>query len=196
MAADVPVAGCGDQPLERSVNQTRDERIEANLDLCRFHATWIYRRIRKRIPLEDLIQSGMMGLIKASDRFDPSNGAAFRTFADLRVKGAILDAIRSETKSRSSTRPKLLFTSLDDLKRAGFQVPDPDSSPDAGADLARVWQQLKRLPAHMQRIIKLYYGDADLTDIQIGKLLGLSPSRISQLRRQGIARLRRQKVAT
>lgn len=169
---------------------TRDERIEANLDLCRYHATWIYRRIRRRIPLDDLIQAGMLGLVKASDRFDDSQGVRFRTFADRFVKGSILDLIRTETKSRKASQPALRFCSLEELKSAGFQMREESAAPDIQADLTRVWKLLRRLPKRTQTIIRLHYGN-DLSLGQIGKLLGLTRGRIHQIRCGALKELRR-----
>jgi len=177
---------------------TRDERIEAHVDLCRLHAGWIYRRIRGRIPLDDLVQYGMVGLCKAADAFDASRGVRFRTFADRRVKGAILDGIRAETKSRDRVQPPPLF-SLEALRAdngSPFDQMDPAPLPDVLADVACVWRLMAELPERAQRIIRLYYGDEDLSDRQIAARFGLTPGRIAQIRTQAIqALVRKQKWA-
>ncbi len=55
-------------------------------------------RIRERLPasvsLEDLVSAGMMGLIAAIDRYDPSLGVKLKTYAEYKVRGAILDSLR------------------------------------------------------------------------------------------------------
>ena len=53
------------------------------------------------VPLKGLIEAGTRGLTAASDAFDPERGIAFSTFAAPRIRGAILDRIRSEGKSHA-----------------------------------------------------------------------------------------------
>ena len=52
-------------------------------------------RLPHSVQLDDLIQSGMIGLLDASNKFDGSKGASFETFASIRIRGAMLDEIRS-----------------------------------------------------------------------------------------------------
>lgn len=47
------------------------------------------------VELDDLVQAGMLGLIEASERFEPGAGASFAGFASLRIQGAMLDELRS-----------------------------------------------------------------------------------------------------
>lgn len=58
---------------------------------------WIAASIRQRLPqtvvLEDLVSIGVLGLIEAVDRYDPQAGVQFKTFAEYRIRGAILDSI-------------------------------------------------------------------------------------------------------
>lgn len=59
---------------------------------------WIASRIHERLPdnasLEDLISAGIVGLINAIDSFDPSHNVKLKTYAEYRIRGAILDSIR------------------------------------------------------------------------------------------------------
>lgn len=59
---------------------------------------YIAARIRDRLPqhveLEDLVGAGVIGLIEASRSFDPSKNAQFKTYAQFRIRGAILDSLR------------------------------------------------------------------------------------------------------
>ncbi|MGH1502202.1 MAG: sigma-70 family RNA polymerase sigma factor [Acidimicrobiales bacterium] len=77
---------------------TTEERatVEANVPLVRH----IVRRLSGRFPSsyceDDLIQTGMMGLIEATRRYDPDRGIAFSTFAGRRIEGAVYDLMRSE----------------------------------------------------------------------------------------------------
>ncbi|MDZ4798928.1 MAG: FliA/WhiG family RNA polymerase sigma factor [Bryobacteraceae bacterium] len=60
----------------------------------------IARRIRDQVPglmsLDDMISNGTVGLISAIDRFDPTQGVKLRTFAEFKIRGAILDSLREQ----------------------------------------------------------------------------------------------------
>src|ERR1035437_4105670 len=71
----------------------RAEMILENLPRVRWIAAHIHQRLPATIVLEDLISIGVIGLIEALDRFDPSLGVQFKTFAEHRIRGAILDSV-------------------------------------------------------------------------------------------------------
>jgi len=54
------------------------------------------RRYPANVDVDDLVNVGMLGLIDAVDRFDPSRGVPFKPYADMRIRGAIVDWLRSE----------------------------------------------------------------------------------------------------
>ena len=54
-----------------------------------------HARLPKGIDLDDLVSTAVMGLIDAADRFDPSRGFAFKSYAKHRIQGAILDSLRA-----------------------------------------------------------------------------------------------------
>ncbi len=54
----------------------------------------IKKTVAKEIDFEDLVEYGMIGLLEAADRYDPSHGANFMTFAYYRIRGAIYDGLR------------------------------------------------------------------------------------------------------
>lgn len=79
-----------------SAEGRREQLIESHLALVRVVA----RRFAGRgEPLDDLVQVGAIGLIKASDRFDPSRGVAFATFATPSIEGAIRHHLRDRASS-------------------------------------------------------------------------------------------------
>lgn len=51
-------------------------------------------RLPASVQVDDLVQAGMIGLIEASRKFDPEQGASFETYAGIRIRGAMLDEIR------------------------------------------------------------------------------------------------------
>ena len=54
----------------------------------------VKKTVAKEIEFEDLVEYGMIGLLEAADRYDPSHGANFMTFAYYRIRGAIYDGLR------------------------------------------------------------------------------------------------------
>lgn len=71
---------------------------------------YVVNRIAVRLPShidsEDLYSVGVIGLIDAANKFDPNRGAQFKTYAEFRIKGAILDQLRSMDWVSRSTRRK------------------------------------------------------------------------------------------
>ncbi len=78
-----------------SVNATREERILHHLSLVRLIAREIHRQCPRTVALEDLVSAGTIGLIQAVDRYDAARGTQLGTLADRRIRGAILDHLRS-----------------------------------------------------------------------------------------------------
>ncbi|QOJ15135.1 MAG: sigma-70 family RNA polymerase sigma factor [Planctomycetia bacterium] len=73
---------------------TREELIRGCQGLVRALAWQEHQRVGRRVELDDLIQYGQVGLIKAAERFDASLGNAFTTYAFHCIHGAILDGLR------------------------------------------------------------------------------------------------------
>jgi RNA polymerase sigma factor for flagellar operon FliA len=90
------------QPASRLKKyQTRDQAAEERERLILEHlpqVRLIARRIHERLPesvnLEDLISTGTLGLIAAIDRFDPQHNVKLKTYAEYKIRGAILDSLR------------------------------------------------------------------------------------------------------
>lgn len=70
------------------------EMIERHMPLVRSIAGKVLNQIHGRAEYEDLIAYGQEGLVQAADRFDPSKGVAFSTFAYYRIRGAMFDGLR------------------------------------------------------------------------------------------------------
>jgi len=71
------------------------EFVEQYTEFVRGVAAQTRRQLGVDCALEDLIGFGFTGLLEARERFDPSKGAAFKSFAYYRVRGAVLDGIRA-----------------------------------------------------------------------------------------------------
>src|SRR3954452_12500442 len=73
----------------------RDRLIQQHLGLVQSLARKVKKQITARIDFDDLVGYGSKGLIEAAERFDPSHGVAFTTFAYYRIRGAMLDGVRT-----------------------------------------------------------------------------------------------------
>ncbi|KEZ78009.1 RNA polymerase sigma factor FliA [Salinisphaera hydrothermalis] len=73
----------------------RSQTVESYMPLIRRHALALQVRLPPSVELDDLIQAGMVGLLDALDRFEAGQGATFATYASQRVRGAMIDELRS-----------------------------------------------------------------------------------------------------
>ena len=74
--------------------------------LIKYIAARLSMRLPSHISLEDLISSGIIGLMDAVKKFDPSKNINFKTYAEFRIKGAILDELRNLDWIPRSVRKK------------------------------------------------------------------------------------------
>jgi RNA polymerase sigma factor for flagellar operon FliA len=77
-----------------------------HLPIVRFIARRIHERLPQHVPIEDLYSAGVLGLLDAFGRFDPSKKVLFRTYAQFRIRGAILDSLRTLDWSPRELRRK------------------------------------------------------------------------------------------
>ena len=73
----------------------RSRAVEEFFPLVRRHALALQVRLPSSVELDDLIQAGMVGLLDAYDRFDSTQGASFSTYAGQRIRGTMIDELRS-----------------------------------------------------------------------------------------------------
>ncbi|HWB87412.1 MAG TPA: FliA/WhiG family RNA polymerase sigma factor [Bryobacteraceae bacterium] len=72
----------------------RERLILEHLPQVRLIARRIQERLPESISLEDLVSTGVIGLISAIDHFDPSHNVKLKTYAEYKIRGAILDSLR------------------------------------------------------------------------------------------------------
>src|SRR3984885_10931480 len=77
-----------------------------HLPIVRFIARRIHDRLPPHLPIEDLYSAGVLGLLDAFGKFDPSKQVLFRTYAQFRIRGAILDSLRTLDWSPRELRRK------------------------------------------------------------------------------------------
>ena len=224
---------------------TRDEVLRRHLPLVRRVVQRLAARKPPHIELDDLVSWGIVGLLDALKKYDPTKQAAFATYAQFRIRGAVLDHLRSLDWVPRSVRQKAsliekvahglegglgrppseeeiadeLGIRLDDyqellarigemtlfsIEDLGFrngeerfklerQFEDDDVDP-LGNLLTRervdlVGEAIKRLPEREQVVVSLYYHE-ELTMKEVGTVLGLTESRVSQLHSQAMLRLK------
>lgn len=73
----------------------RDGLVEKHLPLVQSVARKLKSQITARVDFDDLVGYGSKGLLEAAERFDPKHGVAFTTFAYYRIRGAMLDGLRT-----------------------------------------------------------------------------------------------------
>lgn len=223
--------------------EARAQLLSRHLGLVHHVAREVSRRIPS-VELGELVSAGALGLMKALDSFDLSRGLAFSTYAVLRIRGAILDDLRSRDSTPRSVRVKrrrieAVSAALEaELGRAPTaqqladrlgidlatfwkwkdavgsyaeaETPSPTpgrrssrdsekhSDPTASSapqrlveaeHVAQLRQLIARLPEQQRRVLALYYYE-ELNLRQVGEILKVSESRVSQIRSQALRRLK------
>lgn len=84
----------------------RNDMILEYLPVVKFVAARLSNKLPSHIELDDLVNSGIIGLIDAIDKFDPTRKIKFKTYAEFRIRGAMLDELRSLDWVPRSTRQK------------------------------------------------------------------------------------------
>ena len=74
--------------------EERDRLILDNLPQVRLIARRIHDKLPESVSLDDLVSTGVVGLITAVDNFDPSQNVKLKTYAEYKIRGAILDSLR------------------------------------------------------------------------------------------------------
>lgn len=82
-------------PTPERTNAEREQLILEHLPQVRLIARRIHEKLPSRINYEDLVSAGVVGLIGAIDRFDPARNVMLKTYAECKIRGAILDSLRS-----------------------------------------------------------------------------------------------------
>jgi len=101
--------------------------IEQHIPLVKFVLAKVSSRLPRWVDREDLLEAGMVGLLDALRKFDPERGVAFNTYAVTRIRGAMLDHIRSMDWLPRSMRDKIdrLRTASRELTLANDCHPSP-----------------------------------------------------------------------
>ncbi|MBZ9610246.1 RNA polymerase sigma factor FliA [Rheinheimera maricola] len=215
--------------------------VERHAPLVKRIAYHLLARLPASVLVDDLIQSGMIGLIEAAKNFDGSKGASFETFAGIRIRGAMLDEMRrgdwtprsvhrnarliAETIAeleglhgrdiKDSEVAEKLDISLDEYHHMlsdissgriigiedlgisedvlvtsgdseGDHLYESQANESFHQDLVKT---ISSLPEREALVLSLYYND-ELNLKEIGAVLNVSESRVSQIHSQALVRLK------
>jgi RNA polymerase sigma factor for flagellar operon FliA len=75
--------------------EQREAILAAHMPQVEFLARKIHRRLPAHVPLEDLVNEGLLGLMDALEKYDPGRHVQFKSYAQFRIQGAILDSLRN-----------------------------------------------------------------------------------------------------
>jgi RNA polymerase sigma factor for flagellar operon FliA len=131
------------QPLVAS----QRDRIAAGLPFVESLARRVASSMPHSIELGDLVQDGMLGLIDAAFRFDEARGIKFETFAERRVRGAMIDALRRDAWPRGVRRQRReLEAAREELRRElGSEPSLADLAKRVGSDEVRLGRTIVRI---------------------------------------------------
>ena len=85
---------------------SQDDLVTEHVSLVKRIAHHLAARLPANVDVDDLMQSGMVGLLEAAGNFDPDRGASFETYAGIRIRGAMLDDIRKHDWTPRSVHHK------------------------------------------------------------------------------------------
>ncbi len=217
----------------------QSELLTQYMPLVRRQALTLQVRLPASIELDDLIQAGMVGLLEALGRFDATQGATFATFASQRIRGAMMDELRTRDWLPRSVRrsaravdsavrqleqqlgrapeeneiahhlemPLSEYQQLLNDTNSGQLLPFEELVADGGEPVSNElgtspFEQLldgqqrqtlvdaiEALPEREKLLMALYYQE-ELNLKEVGAVLGVTESRVSQLHSQAVSRLR------
>lgn len=91
----IPMTRVWESYQRRATEDLRNYLMEKFLHLVRFNAERLYARLPSEVDIEDLMSAGLFGLMDSIDAFDLSRNVKFETYCAQRIRGAILDELRS-----------------------------------------------------------------------------------------------------
>lgn len=212
-----------------------DRLVRRHAELVKRIAYHLCARLPPSVDVDDLIQAGMLGLLEAAAHFTDGKGATFETFAGIRIRGAMIDALRKLDWAPRSVhrRSRAVAQAIRDIERdtgseakagdiaarlgidldeyhrivqdsvscqlASLEdlsgVDSPDQGPDPFREVADIGfraalvRAIGGLPERERLLMALYYQE-EMNLKEIGLVMGVTESRVSQLHGQAITRLK------
>src|SRR6476620_8803303 len=135
-------------PMHRApLANHQQQRVAASLPFVESLARRMAASMPNSIDIGDLVQDGVLGLIDAAHRFDEARGIKFETFAERRVRGAMIDALRRDAWPRGVRRVRRqLEAAREELRRElGAEPTLSDLAKRVGADESRLERTIIRI---------------------------------------------------
>lgn len=122
----------------------RERLLLAHTGLVKYLAHRIGSRLAGQVDYDDLIGDGLLGLMEAVDRFDPAHCVQFKTYAESRIRGAILDGVRGRDWAPRSLRraARRIEAAISDVER---RTRRPATDDEIAAELAISIEELQAL---------------------------------------------------
>ncbi|MDH4382330.1 MAG: RNA polymerase sigma factor FliA [Gammaproteobacteria bacterium] len=132
-------------------DKNQDELVRKQAPLVKRIAYHLMSRLPPTVQVDDLVQSGMIGLLEASRNYDASQGASFETYAGIRIRGAMLDEIR-----KGDWAPRSLHRKVREISRVvaeieaetGRDARDAEVAARLNMDLDSYYQTLQDATSH------------------------------------------------
>lgn len=126
--------------------RSQQELVDDYAPLVKRIAYHLMTRLPPTVQVDDLIQSGMIGLLEAARNYDPSQGASFETYAGIRIRGAMLDEIRKGDWAPRSLHRKVraITKAVADIEaRHSRDARDAEVAEEVGMSLDEYYATLK-----------------------------------------------------
>ena len=129
------------------MTEEANPRVEAGIPFVEALARRMAATMPHSIDLSDLVQDGVIGLIDAAHRFDDSRGIKFETFAERRIRGAMIDALRKDAWPRGVRRVRRELEAAREKLRAslGHEPSLADLAEAIGSDEKRLGKTIVRI---------------------------------------------------
>ncbi|HEV8116509.1 MAG TPA: FliA/WhiG family RNA polymerase sigma factor [Acidimicrobiales bacterium] len=227
----------GERSTTRDQRRVEEDLVRSHLPLVQYVVAEVANRVPRHVTRSDLVSAGMIGLAQAARSFDASRGIAFDRYAGQRIRGAILDELRSRDWASRTVRAKArtVSSATDQLtaslgrtpttqevaERAGMErsaveslaedvhravvlnfdslvtsgdgegiLPSDSTTPESTLlereRKAYLIDAVAALPERLRRVVVGYFFE-ELPMLALADELGVSESRISQMRAEALA---------
>ncbi len=164
----------------------REQAILSHMPQVRLLAFRAHQRCPSEVELDDLVSAGTLGLIQAMDRFEPGRGLKLNTFAEHRIRGAILDYLRALDPMPRAAR--FFQRQREEAKsRLESRLDRPPSETETVAELGCSLKRYRELSL-VVRAASIVSLDSPVD--KSAQRLRISESRVSQIKSLAIVRLR------
>lgn len=149
-APEVATAGTAysNRAVSGEMTSEQEQLMIEHLPIVRYLARRIHERLPQHVEIDDLVSAGVLGLIDAFRKFDPEKKVQFRSYAQFRIRGAILDSLRTLDWSPRDLRRKgrAIEEAIRTLTaRTGRAPAEPEIAAELGMELSEYQQLLGEL---------------------------------------------------